>query len=183
MSLVFQLVDVDVSPATARRTSMARPSSASSVGSRRKLKLKVNAIEPTTNISEDRKTEKSEQNKEKMNNKIIGPPRRLIRHSTQPEYRPTGLPSEVFGAPISKTRRKVLERTASDSHTDELEYNDIMEEIIKEQMESKEHSLKIAIRKPIRSPTPEFLSLARQFSDESTCNVDSGSKHYDSPTA
>ena len=147
------------------------------------MKFKANTIEPTVNTNENGQGDKPSQNMENTNNKRKDPPRRLIRQATQPEYRPTGLPSEVFSAPMKKPRRKVLERTASDSHTDEIEYNDIMEEILKEQITLKENPVKPAAKKSVRSPTPEFLSIARQFSDESNCHVDGESKHYNNTTA
>ena len=177
--MAFQLVDVDISPVTTRKPLNVRPVSASSAGSRRKLKLRANAIVPQIGGNEDEKNDMPSQTLGTMNGKRKDPLRKLMRQSTQPEYRPTGLPSEVFGAPLKSTRRKVLERTASDSHTDELEYNEIMEEILKEHINSHEKSAKLIKHKTIRSPTPEFLSLARQFSDESTCHVDGVSKEYD----
>ena len=94
-----------------------------------------------------------------------------------------GLPSEIFASSINRGNRRVLERTASESHTDEIEYNDIMEEFLAEHLNSSKNDMKGFKSSKVRSPTPEFLSLSTQMSDDSeanpgsrTCNGSSASK-------
>ena len=80
----------------------------------------------------------------------------------------------MFAGSINKRIRpkKVLERTASESHTDEIEYNEIMEEILKEHLNTKKPKVNIKKNNGIRSPTPEFLSLTRQFSEDCESQVE-----------
>ncbi|XP_065051039.1 TWiK family of potassium channels protein 18-like [Rhopilema esculentum] len=182
------VVDVDISPAQSRRHSNGRPFSANSVSGIRRLKGKNNIIEPSLELGTSRNDNK------KVFSTWSEPQNgyRLTRTITQPECKPSefrrsneiGLPSEMFAGSINKRirPRKVLERTASESHTDEIEYNEIMEEILKEHLNTKKPKVNIKKNNGMRSPTPEFLSLTRQFSEDCESQVETN-RHADDSVA
>ena len=167
--------------------------SANSLGTRRLSKPKINRILPS-------KSESNSDEKRCYASKIIDsackePPDRpnLKRRTTENEIikkqqttylknNEIGLPSEIFAATINQNKRKVLERTASESHTDEIEYNEIMEEILAEQLNSKIKFQQVIKNKSARSPTPEFLSLTKQLSEDSDSHVERN-KHVDDSSA
>ena len=181
-----------MSPVPSRRPSSNRPMSANSLGTRRLSKPKVNRILPSN--SESNSDEKRCYISKKIDSASKEPPDRpsLKRRTTENEikkqqttYRKNneiGLPSEIFAATINQNKRKILERTASESHTDEIEYNEIMEEILAEQLNSKIKFQQVIKNKNARSPTPEFLSLTKQLSEDSDSHVERN-KHVDDSSA
>eukprot|EP00794_Sanderia_malayensis_P016949 gene16949-18656_t len=181
------IVDVDVSPAPSRRTSSTttRPNSATTqFRSNKKISNKVipvnDAKESADNQNNQQKTDITFCSKFSAKQTSTQPPP-LTKKPSKTNFKPRrieiGLPSEMFASSLHRKRR-VLERASSDSHTDEVEYNEIVEEILQEHTNSKKSEKNRGARNnQSASPSPEFLSLTKTFSS------DSGSESRENCTA
>ncbi len=171
---------MDVSPAPSRRpSSSTRPLSATSLS-----KLKKNRIKPSNNPDPPNSDSSNGVKHGGKKEPPDGPPPLTSRKSKTKMKRSNeiGLPSELFAASIHSNRtEKSRERSSSESHTDEIEFNEIMEEFLGDQLSSNGSNSRTGKGDSGRSPTPEFLSLTKDHSGVPERNGHRTATGYDDP--